>query len=112
MSHETNHEENDDSIEAMLRRQFEGPIADQGFSEHVMQRLPPRRRRVAWPVWSGVLAGVAACVVSLLFSPLLHAGWRDVMHGDWSTSAITLLSVMAGLSVLACGWTFAEAENR
>jgi Domain of unknown function (DUF5056) len=112
MNQKMNHEENDDAIEAMLRRQFDGPISDEGFSERVMQQLPMRQRRVAWPVWSGVLAGVAACSASLLFSPLLHAGWRDVIHGNWSASAVTLLCVVAGLCLLACGWTLSEAENR
>ncbi|BFI96655.1 MAG: hypothetical protein RSP_21650 [Rhodanobacter sp.] len=102
----------DDGIEALLRRGFDGPIPDGGFSERVMQRLPARRRRIAWPLWGGVLAGVAAGWASLSRSPLLHDGWRDWLHGDWSMPAIALLLAVAGMSLLACGWGVLEAGER
>jgi hypothetical protein len=101
-----------DAIEALLCKQFDGPIPDDGFSERVMQRLPLRRRRIAWPLWAGVLAGAGACWLSLLFSPLLHAGWHDWMGGNLSAPAIVLLLAMAGLSLLASWWSVAEADDR
>lgn len=102
----------DDAIEALLRQQFDGPVPDDGFSGRVMQRLPPRRRRVAWPVWAGVVAGAGACWLSLLTSPLLHVGWRDWAGGEPSTSAIAWLLAVAGMSLLAMGWSMAEADDR
>lgn len=106
-------DERDDAIEVLLRRQFEGPVRDEGFSARVMQRLPRRgRRHVGWPVWGGILAGVAACWLVLLRSPLLRAGWRDWMSDDWSTPAITVLLVMLGMVMLALAWGVAEAEDR
>lgn len=102
----------DDQIEALLRRGFDGPVPDAGFSERVMRRLPPRRRRVAWPLWGGFLAGAVAGSLSLLRSPLLHAGWHDWLRGDWSAPAVVLLLAVAGMSLLACGWGVFEAGER
>lgn len=102
----------DEVIEALLRRQFDGPVSDDGFSGRVMQRLPARRRRITWPLWAGVLAGAGACWASLLFSPLLPVGWRDWLNGELSMPAVILLLVAAGMSVLAGWWTMAEADDR
>ncbi|MEP6898821.1 MAG: DUF5056 domain-containing protein [Rhodanobacter sp.] len=101
----------DDPIDALLRQQFEGSVADNGFSERLMQRLPPRRRRMAWPLWAGVVTGTVVCWLSLLSTPLLHIGWQDWMHGELSASAITLLLTIAILSLLACGWATMEADD-
>ena len=100
-----------DPIDALLRKQFDGPVPDGGFSERVMRRLPARRRRNGWPLLAGVFAGAAACWLSLSSSPLLHAGWRDWMHGEFSGPALILLLAMVGMSLLALGWTLAEADD-
>ena len=102
----------DEEIEALLRKQFHGSIPDDGFSDRLMQQLPPRRRGLAmWPVWGGILAGTGACWLSLLPSQLLHVGWRNWISGEWSVSAITLMAAVAGMSLLACWWTMMEAED-
>ncbi|GAB3782487.1 DUF5056 domain-containing protein [Dyella agri] len=105
-------EPHDEEIEALLRRQFEGAVADDGFSERVMQRLPPRRRRHGWPLWLGVLAGAAACWLCLAGAPLLHAGWRAWLHGEWSPSVIGAWLAMVCLAWLALGWGLAESRDR
>ena len=107
----TTSEPSDDAIDALLRRQFEGPLPDEGFSERVMQHLPTRRRRVAWPLWAGVVAGVGACWWRLQSASLLHAGWRDWAGGELSSPAIILLLVAAGMSLLAAWWSLAEADK-
>ncbi len=108
----TTSEPRDKDIDALLRRQFDGPLPDEGFSERVMQQLPARRRRVAWPLWVGVIAGVGACWSQLLPVPLLQVGWRDWAGGELSGPAITLLLVAAGMSLLASWWSLAEADGR
>jgi hypothetical protein len=102
----------DDTIDALLRQQFDGPVPDDGFSARVMQRLPPRRRHVTWPLWAGILVGAGACWSSLLFSPLLRAGWQDWLAGELSMPAFVLLVAMAGMSALAGWWCVAEAGDR
>lgn len=102
----------DDAIEALLRKQFDGPVPDDGFSEQVMQRLPPRRRRIAWPLWAGVLAGAGTCWMSLLSAPLVHVGWQDWSAGELTAPGIALLLAMVGMSLLASWWSMTEADNR
>ena len=105
-----NHER-DDAIEALLRQQFDGPAPDEGFSQRVMVQVPPRRRRIAWPLWSGVVAGAVACWLALRSSPLLHTGWQEWPRGQWSASVITILLVMLGMVMLALAWSVAEADE-
>ena len=102
----------DYEIEALLRTQFDGAVPDDGFSDCVMQQLPPRRRRTAWPLLAGILAGIAACWLSLLSTPLLHVGWQNWISGELSASAITLMTVIAGMSLLALCWATMEAEDQ
>jgi hypothetical protein len=104
-------QEPDDMIDTLLRRQFDGPVPDEGFSGRVMHRLP-RRRRVSWPLWLGIAAGALACWLALLSSPLLHIGWRDWVHGDWSAPAITMSLVVLGMAMLALAWGVTEARDR
>lgn len=94
----------DQAIEALLREQFEGPVRDDGFGDRVMQHLPPRRRRVTWPLWAGLLVGVVACWLGLLDAPLLRVGWGDWVRADWSVPACAMLLVVAAISLLALCW--------
>ena len=105
-------EPHDEEIEALLRRQFEGPVADNGFSEGVMRHLPARRRRSAWPLRLGGLVGAAACWLSLAKVPMLQMGWRDSLAGHLSASAIGMWLAMAVLALLALGWSLAESGKR
>jgi len=105
-----NHSDNDD-IEALLREQFDGAVPDDGFTDRVMQRVPPRRRRAAWPVVAGIVAGIGACWLSLLPTSLLQVGWQNWIGGELSASAIVLMAAVAGMSQLACWWTTMESED-
>ena len=106
MNHSDDHE-----IDALLREQFDGAVPDEGFAERVMQELPPRRRRAAWPVLAGVVAGIAACWLSLLHTSLLQVGWQHWINREPSASAIVLMAAAAGMSLLACWWTTMESES-
>lgn len=102
----------DDAIETLLRKQFDGPIRDEGFSERLLRRLPPRRRRVAWPLGVGILAGAAACWLTLLPSRLVRNGWQDWVGGHWSAASVVMLLAVASMALLALVWGVAEAEDR
>ena len=101
----------DDDIDALLREQFEGPVADDGFADRVLRQPRPSRRRAAWPVAAGIVAGMVACGFSLSSTALLRAGWQDWTVGELSTPAIVLMAVAAGMSLLACWWTTMEPEG-
>ncbi|HEX7814314.1 DUF5056 domain-containing protein [Dyella sp.] len=106
------HSPDDNDIDALLRQSFEGPVADDGFTDRVMQRLPARRHRLSWPMLAGVAAGIATCWLSLSSAPLYRAGWTDWLSGHWSSPAIIVWLALSGMSLLALGWVLAEPENR
>jgi hypothetical protein len=101
----------DDMIDTLLRRQFEGAVPDDGFCDRVMQHLPARPRRRAWPLWSGIVAGAAACALSLASTPAVQLGWHDWLGGEPSAPAIVLLLALTGMSLLAMCWSLAEADG-
>ncbi len=101
----------DDDIDALLRKSFDGPVPDDGFCDRVMQKVPPRRRPSAWPLAAGIVVGAVLCSLSLFTSPLWRAAWHGWLVGEWSASTIITLSMMAGMSLLALGWTLAEAGD-
>ena len=102
----------DDDLDALLRQSFDGPTADGGFSEGVMRRLPPRRRRPSlWPLAAGILVGTVLCALSLSGSSLWNAAWRGWRVGDGSGATLIVLSTMAAMSLLALAWTLAEADD-
>lgn len=107
MTHDT-----DDAIDALLRKQFGGPVPDDGFCDRVMAELPARPRRTAWPLVWGVLAGVVACGWSLWAAPVVRAGWTAWLSGQASPSAIALLVAMACMAMLAAAWALAESDDR
>lgn len=105
-------DEIEDPSDVLLREHFEGPVADDGFCDRVMDRLPTRRRRHPWPIAAGAFAGVATCGSSLWSAPITHTGWQDWLSGEPSASALALLLSMMGMAILALAWTIAEADDR
>lgn len=103
---------NDDDIDALLRRSFDGPAADDGFCDRVMQQLPPRRRHRTWPRVAGVMSGAVLGALSLYASPLWHSAWREWLVGQWSGSSLATLAMMTVMSLLALAWSLAETEDR
>ena len=103
--------QHDDDIDALLRKSFDGPVPDAGFCDRVMQQLPPRRRPSAWPLAAGVFVGALLCSLHLFTSPLWRAAWHAWHVGEPSTSSLLVLSTMAGMALLALGWSLAEADD-
>jgi hypothetical protein len=100
----------DSPIDALLRQHFEGPVADDGFSDRVMRQLPARRRAHRWQLPVGLLAGLGACVWSLSSTPVVRAGWQDWMSGSLSSAAVIMLLALMGMPVLASWWALTESE--
>jgi len=98
-------------IDALLRQSFDGPVADAGFSDNVMRHVPLHRRRSAWPLALGVLAGAMLCWLTLYDSALWRAAWQGWLAGECTASTIVPLMTMAVLALLALGWTLAEADD-
>lgn len=103
----------DDALDALLREQLDGPVPADGFTERVMARLPPRRHRLrTWPMVAGFGGGMAACWLSLRSLPLMDTGWKDWLALEPSASAMTLLAIVSGVSLLAALWALGEADER
>lgn len=102
----------EDALDALLRKQFEGPVPVDGFCERVMDRLPVRRRRSTWPLIAGAATGMTTCWFSLWSAPITSAGWRDWLAGELSASTAVLFVAMLSMAALALAWTVAEADDR
>ena len=98
------------SIDTLLRRQFEGPVPDDGFSDRLMQQLPPRRRRRHWQLPTAIAIGLVASILSLSSAPLISQGWQDCIHGQFSVAAIITLLTVVGVSIAASWWALAESD--
>lgn len=101
-----------DELGALLRKQFEGPVPDDGFTDQLMRRLPHHRRRAAWPLWAGVMAGTATAWAALLPSPLLQLALRDSVQGNWSAASVSLTLVTLVMVLLASAWAVLETDTR
>ncbi len=98
----------DDALDVLLRREFEGPVPDEGFAARLSRSLPPRRRRRAWPlplaaVTGGVLAGAAVAT-----SPLWGDVAREAAAGVPGAASALLLTVALCLGALSCAWALEE----
>ncbi len=101
----------DDSLDALLRDAFDGPVPADGFCERVMTQLPSRPRGYrAWPIAAGVTTGMAACVAGLGSVPTMRDGWQDWLALEPSPSTMLLLAIASGISLLAAVWALAEAS--
>jgi len=99
----------DQKIDDLLRRQFAGPVPDDGFSARVTRALPARRRPRPWLLPVAALAGSLLAWLTLLPSPL----WQQVAHewsaGDLGATSAGLGVLLLGVSLLGCGWALDES---
>ncbi|WP_243038746.1 DUF5056 domain-containing protein [Dyella sedimenti] len=102
----------DDAIDSLLRRSFDGPVADDGFCDRVMRQLPPRRARLRWPLAAGILCGMATCWLSLWLAPWLHVAWQNWQGNELTPALLALLLAATVMSLLAACWALAEATER
>jgi hypothetical protein len=107
-------EEEDKELDAMLDAK-EPYIDDAGFTARVMERLPPRRRTVAW-LRIGILCGASgvAGLVLLLNRPLcieINRAFAGISHpGAISLSTLPFASMVMVAMLLWAGLTAVERE--
>lgn len=99
----------DQNIDYLLRRQFVGPVPDDGFAARVTRALPARRRPRPWLLPVAALAGSLLAWFTLLPSPL----WQQVAH-EWLAGGLGATSagvgvLLLGVSLLSCGWALDES---
>jgi hypothetical protein len=101
-------ETQDHELDAWLRREFEGPIADDGFATRVMRFLPPRPRKRAWPLPAAAIAGSLLAWLALAPSPLVDLAAREWLAADFGSSSAVLLTLLFGTVLLGCAWALEE----
>jgi hypothetical protein len=98
-----------DRVEAALRARRVSPVADEGFAERMLVRLPPRRASAGrWAIPAFSLLG------ALLAMPGL-GGARDI-PAWWQSLGVTALLVLAGTATLlvwaTCAWALLSDRHR
>ena len=93
----------DAALDAALRRSFEGPVADEGFSTRVMQVLPARRRRLGW-LPGMTLLGAALTGITLAPSSMWGAVTAEWQSGAFGTASAAACVLLLAMSLLSCGW--------
>jgi hypothetical protein len=96
-------------IDDLLRRHFNGPVPDDGFSARVARALPARRGPRAWLLPVAALSGSVAAWLTLLPSPLLHQVAHEGIAGGLGVTTATLCVLLLGVSLLGCSWALEES---
>lgn len=95
-------------LDAWLRHEFEGPVADDGFAARVMRALPPRPKQRAWPLPVAAIAGGLLAWLALAPSPLVDLATREWLAADFGASSGVLLALLFGMTLLGCAWALEE----
>lgn len=94
---------NDDELDAMLRA--DQPIADDGFTHHVMQQLPPARRRA--PRFAMLLGATTLGSAIACFSA--PDALQSLIHGVHEATSITPFVVLGAVVAVLIGAATQEA---
>jgi len=96
-------------LDELLRREFSGPAADEGFSRRVLRALPARRRQRPWLLPVSALLGVVLACLALLPAPLLQQVTLEWQAGAFGSAAAVFCVLLLGMSLLGCGWALEES---
>lgn len=95
-------------LDERLRREFDTAFAEDGFTARVMQALPPRPGRRAWPLTAAALAGSVLAWLSLAPSTLVELAAAEWLAADPGPHSAIVLALLFGIGVLGCAWALEE----
>jgi hypothetical protein len=101
-------ETQDHELDERLRREFEGPIPDDGFATRVMRFLPPRPRKRALPLPAAATVGSLLAWLALAPSPLVELAAGEWLAADFGPGSAMLLALMSATVLLGCAWALEE----
>jgi hypothetical protein len=98
----------DPKLDALLRRQFPGAVADEGFTTRVMGVLPPRRQPKPWLLPAAAVAGSALAWLALMPSPIWRHAVREWLQGDFGAASAGIGVLLLAMTLASCAWSLEE----
>lgn len=98
----------DRALDELLRKGFQGEVADEGFSARVMRALPPRRRERPWLLPAAALAGGLLAWLAVLPAQAWQDLAREWLAGDIGPLTLGVGALMLVVSMLGCAWALDE----
>lgn len=98
------------NIDALLREVYDEPVADDGFSVRLMQKIPTQRRTQHRYTLIAFVIGLLALMWQVLSSSWFETARRDLAQAQFSVTLMVLFAVFFGASLLVSAWVLTEAE--
>jgi hypothetical protein len=98
----------DHKLDDLLRRQFPGAVADDGFTARVMRVLPPRRQPRPWLVPGAAVAGSVLAWLALMPSPVWQQAAREWLQGDLGAATAGIAVLLLAVTLASCAWSLEE----
>lgn len=102
-------EVSDARLDDLLREQFRGPVADEGFAARVMLALPPRREYRRWLLPGAAALGGLLAWVTLMPSPVWQQAVQEWLAGDFGAATAGIGVLMFGVTLASFAWSLEEA---
>lgn len=98
------------SVDELLRDFYESPVADDGFCDRVMQKIPAQRKSNHIYLVIGFVVGMLVLLWQMVSIPLFQNGWHDLAQGQFSISVLILCALLFGVSLSVSAWVLTEPE--
>lgn len=98
----------DPKLDGLLRRQFPGAVAEDGFTSRVMRVLPPRRAPRPWLVPGAAVAGSLLAWLALMPSPVWQQAAREWLQGDPGAATAGIGVLLMVVTLVSCAWSLEE----
>jgi hypothetical protein len=98
----------DQKLDDLLRRQFPGAVAEDGFTSRVMRALPPRRAPRPWLVPGAAVAGSVLAWLALMPSPVWQQAAREWLQGDLGAATAGIGVLLMVVTLVSCAWSLEE----
>jgi hypothetical protein len=98
------------SVDELLRELYEAPVADDGFCDRVMQKIPKRRKTNYVYLAVAFAVGMLAFLWQIGSTSLFQQGWHDLAQGQFSFAVMLVCVVFFGVSLSVSAWLLTEPE--
>lgn len=99
----------DRQLDELLRRQFPGAVADDGFATRVMGVLPPRRQSRPWLLPGAAVAGSLLAWLALMPSPVWQQVAQEWLEGEFGAASAGIGVLLLAVTLVSCAWSLEES---